>query len=158
MMTFYLIDDYEGKNFIGEEVRIDKGTILSTDMDEEYICFEDVPICGVDSNRARTKFVWADKGDYERRLFLERKIVLDYRVKTWEIQIPVYDENTGKIIRYDTLVMRGRFSPFEVKYIKENFSDLIDPSESGIRFNSKFYHGSDLEDLEKLGLYLDRNY
>lgn len=155
-MKFYLIDNYEEKNLIGEKVFIEKGSILSTDNNDEYICYQDVPLCTIDSNVARTRFIWADDGDYLRRLYLEKEIVLDPRIRTWEVKVPIYDER-GKISRYEYLEITGRFSPVEVKYIKKNFPSLIEKNESGIIFNSYFYHGSKIEDLEKLAYYLENH-
>lgn len=149
-MTFVSINNFNGKNFIGQKIEIPYGT--EVEVIDDFLYFEGIPFCAQTSELARRYFTWNGDGNWELRSFCEFIIYRDGRTKTWEIDVPIYDAS-GNIIGYDKRTLVGRFTPEEKEYIKTYFPDFLE-SEEGMIFSNSFFIGSDIKRVQSLANYL----
>ena len=149
-MKFLLRKNYEGKNLFGENVSLKEGSYLESD--DKYILYNGLPIFAIRSSIAKSLCIWADDGHESQRLFFESGILFNNRIVEWTSTIPIYNED-NEISGYEKIKQRGRFSPKEVSYIRENFKNLL-TNESVLRFNDYFYVGSSISEIGKLYNYL----
>jgi len=151
-MDFVAIKDYKGKNLLVQEIFIPYGTEI--EMEKDFLYFQGIPFCANSSEVARKNFVWNGDGRWQARRAFEETIYLAPRRREWEMEVPVYDDN-GNVIGKEKQYFSGRFTPAEIKYIKENFSEFLEPGD-GLVFNEYFFVGSDIRRVQELADYLER--
>lgn len=151
-MKFLVRKIYKGKNLVGMDIEIPEGTYV--DADNKYILWNRLPVCIYRSQTAKDYFIWADDGFEFTRLRYENVILFNDRERLWKKEIPIYD-NEGKFIKNEVVYNSTRFTPEEVKFMKENFSKFLVDGD-GFVFNDLFYVGSDIKEIEKIVSYLNR--
>ena len=151
-MSFKSIDIYKGRNLLGQDICIPYKEDIQ--VEGSYLYYEGAPFCSKTSEVARKYFVWNGDGYWEARKAYEDVIYLKPRTKKWEKDIPIYDGN-GNIIGTQKETFYGRFTPNEIRYIRENFPEFVESSE-GLIFSNYFFMGSDIMRVKELFEYLIR--
>lgn len=151
MKDFMVRMNTKCKNLLNQEITLKTGEYIS-ELDG-YLYKDGIPFCTPTSQLARNYLIWAGDGHEMSRMDYENTILFNPRVKVWDIEIPVYD-GEGNIIRYDKVKREGRFSPEEMDYMREHFSNLLE--KDCFLFNNFFYKGSDIQEIRDLACYLLR--
>lgn len=151
MKDFMVRINFTCKNLINQEVSFETGDYV--DEIGGYLYKDGIPFCTVTSQMARDKLVWAGDGHELARTEYENTILFEVRLRVWEIEVPVYD-NEGNIIEYRTEKRESRYLPSEMSYLREHFPHLLEPY--AFMFNNLFYKGSDILEIKEIAEYLKR--
>lgn len=140
-MKFLCRKNYNGKNLLGEDAFIEAGTPLETQGD--IIVYDKKPLFHIYSQNARNFMVWNDDGFCIQRATYEDTILFSPRDRMWK-------DSSGA-------VRITRFTPMEMQYIRDNFSQFLEDDLEVLTFNNYFFIGAPIKEVGQLATYLQEN-
>lgn len=149
MKDYITKKEYKGKDMLGRDITIPVNMPL--DKKNQYLRYNNIPICTEDSYIAKNYLVYNGDGNAARR-----KDFINYllrRSRKWKSGIDVYDE-FGNFVKTEDTINSDTFTPLEMNFLLERYKKYI-KSLSPFMFTDEFYRAP-IEDLKKIVDFMKR--